>query len=175
MSKWSVVTSQEALWMGRDTRRLSQWSGLCQAIRVQAVRESRVVGRRIIRRLPVCLQSSVQCSSAGCLERAIAHTTSREYVAECAMSHSNKLWRIELRSSREVFKLLTWTITQTTIHSYNSQSTKMWNRRTLSASNHHYNTHHKMWNRSNINLLLKQLSTTHNLISHKRKTTQFSW
>ena len=75
--------------MGRGTRRHSQSSGPCQATRVQAVRESCVAGRRIIRRLPVSLQSSVQCSSTGCLQRAIAHTTSREYVAECAMSHSN--------------------------------------------------------------------------------------
>ena len=93
--------------MGRGTRRHSQSSGPYQAIRVQAVRESCVAGRRIIRRLPVCLQSSVQCSSTGCLQRAIAHTTSTEYVGECAMSHSNKLWRIEVPSLREVFKLLT--------------------------------------------------------------------
>ena len=41
------------------------------------------------------------------VQRAIAHTTSTEYVVECAMSHSNKLWRIEVPSLREVFKLLT--------------------------------------------------------------------
>ena len=82
------------------------------------------------------------------------------YVAECAMSHSNKLWRIEVPSLREVFKLLTSTTTQTTIHGYKSQSSKMWNRQTFSASNHHYNTHYKNVEQIKYKLLVE--TTPHN-------------